>query len=477
MFQNGRTLDQQAEELLNVLEQRGRNAFKLFCDALRDDFQEEIVELYLESESSDTKDDDRTSVQETSSVQGSEDSQSSLSETLREAENGKVSKCLPEETGVLGSAANGTEIPKPVAVTGISVCEEFQQQTYRRSIEPSLPLPRTSQDSVDSCHSGLPRTFDQIALIRSESDLQRRQLEQEARSFYENSILNHENPSGRVFTVLNGQRVINPVSPFRSFEKDSVEKLASPVNPIVERDSPLKSGAHFPLYEHSLNKDSVTAQKIPSFHSSSSNSPLFSSSYQDSIEKLHYSPHKFPPNSKPFVFETVVRDLNGAKHSDMFYKTKELSDHIGANEFERNLPGYQAGISPVVESFRANKQVAERGDLDRNVIPSRSYLNQENEIYRQLNPSVSSVQESKSKYSSSERDFMEIPMYKEREVLNSGEREMFSLPRHVERVCSERSEELQEKGNYSMQRLARNDSVGKLIYHVLIVPSLCWYMY
>lgn len=45
--QHGKTPDQQAEELLNILPTRGPKAFELFCESLEADDQSELVRLYL----------------------------------------------------------------------------------------------------------------------------------------------------------------------------------------------------------------------------------------------------------------------------------------------------------------------------------------------------------------------------------------------------------------------------------------------
>ena len=514
--------------MLNVLEQRGRNAFTHFCDALRDDFQEEIVELYLQPESSEsnTKEDSKSCIQESASIVASDDNQSTLSEPTREADSAKVSKCIPENVNVLETAVDDRELAMPVTVSGISVC--VQQQMFRQ-IEPSPT--RVSQDNVDSfmtrsgIQTGSPRKItDQIALRQSEKELQWRQLEQDARAFYETSILNPEKSSSAVFSVVNGQRVDHSGSPFKLFEKDSGESFSKSlkgdfvnpllekepvnplfgrdamnsmqgqefpnpllgkgsvnlfernsvnpllsrdsINPLLERDSPLKVGASIPTYEHSLSKDSIAAQQIPSFHVSSSHSPLLSS-FQDSRERLQYSPYKHSSNSKPFVFENVARDLNGAKTCEMFPNSKVIPGSMASNDYERQKQAMNMQVNAEVLSTGDSLEVRNKseGRVERDIPLGVKNFNQENVIYRQYSHPIPSVQNSESKYSSSERDFMEIQMYKERQNGGSGEREMLTLPRHVERMCPERVVEGQgshEKGDYSVQRLARNDSVGKL---------------
>ena len=523
-----------------MLEQRGRDAFTHFCDALRDDFQEEIVELYLQAEpsESDTKEDSKSCIQESASIVASDDNQSTLSESSREADNAKVSKSIPENVNALETAIDDRELAKPVTVSGISVC--VQQQMFRQ-IEPSPS--GVSQDNVDSfmnrsgIQTGSPRKItDQIALRQSEKELQWRQLEQDARAFYETSILNPEKSSSTVFSVVNGQRVDHSGSPFKHFEKDSSEsfskslkgdfvnpllerdtvnplfgrdavnsmqgkELLNPllgkgsvnlfernsvnpllsrdsINPLLERDSPLKVGASIPMYEHSLSKDSIAAQQIPSFHVSSSHSPLLSS-FQDSRERLQYSPFKHSSNSKPFVFKNVARDLNGAKTCEMLPNTKELPGSMAVNDYEINLKqamNMQVNAGALSAGGSIEVRNKSEGRVERDVPLGVKHFNQENEIYRQFSHSIPSVQNSESKYSSSERDFMEIQMYRERQNGSSGEKEMLTLPRHVERMCPERVVEgqgLHEKGDYSVQRLARNDSVGKLYcawikFHILL---------
>ena len=57
LFQHNRSPDQQAEELLNLLPTRGPKAFDAFCDSLKEDLQEHVVDLYLtpkEEEKSET---------------------------------------------------------------------------------------------------------------------------------------------------------------------------------------------------------------------------------------------------------------------------------------------------------------------------------------------------------------------------------------------------------------------------------------
>ncbi|VDI15888.1 caspase 2 [Mytilus galloprovincialis] len=57
-IQHNRSPDQQAEELLNLLPTRGPKAFDAFCDSLKEDLQEHVVDLYLtpkEEEKSETE--------------------------------------------------------------------------------------------------------------------------------------------------------------------------------------------------------------------------------------------------------------------------------------------------------------------------------------------------------------------------------------------------------------------------------------
>ena len=475
VFQNGRTLDQQAEELLNVLETRGRSAFKHFCDALRDDFQEEIVELYLETDSSgtDTKEDDKSSVQESASNAGSEESRDSTSlpgdtESSRETDI-KTSTCVADVAQIPRSrSVEVAAISKAVAPIGMSVCEEFQQQTFRRSFEPSIV--RTSQDSVDSCQPGYHKNIDQYTLSGSERSVQQNELDRQARLFYENSILHPEMATSAVYSVSDGQRILNPNSSHK-LEKDSFQRLSNAANPLLERDSPLKSNTCLPAYSSPMTADKLLSQKIPSFHLSSlPSSHLNIPAYQAGVDTLKYSPHK--SISSPLVFEKAD-NLNGASVSERLSMQQNLTDRHGEHYHGDNQPEriptrevheiQQPSDILLKPGLRTDRvQEMGRADMNRNTIASVNTSGQENIMHRQVNPSVSSVKDSEPKHCMNEREFIELHGYRERQTLRSDEREMFMFPRRIERMYPERlGEELQNKGENSIPRLARVDSVGE----------------
>ncbi|XP_064611809.1 caspase-2-like [Liolophura sinensis] len=60
-IQHGKTPDQQAEDLLNILPTRGPKAFDLFCESLEADDQSELVRLYLRGDGNLGKDEDDSS--------------------------------------------------------------------------------------------------------------------------------------------------------------------------------------------------------------------------------------------------------------------------------------------------------------------------------------------------------------------------------------------------------------------------------
>ena len=463
-FQNGRSLDQQAEELLNLLPTRGRDTFQKFCDALREDMQDEIVDLYLVPESSDVKEDDKNSIQETVSNAGSEESQDSVA-----AGSGADMKCSKNEAddrqvSVSRSAAEVAEVSKTVSPVGLSICEEFQQQTYRRSFEPSLV--RTSQDNVDSGQSAYQTCIEPHALNRSVGGLQQSELDHQARIFYQNSILHPENASSAVFSVTNGQRIIGSGLPYNKLEKDSVPKCYSPVNPLLQRgSSPIRPDASLPTKYESPVKDNVASQYIPSYRIPTSPSLVHHlSPYKDSIEQLQHSPHKIQPPSSPLVFKNIQGDLNGARLIERFDKPPGDRDYgMERGQIRGNESRHQSGILFQSETQRKN-YIKNSGDNScTNIAFQRSNSDQENDTFtlRQSHPSNAAIQDFQPKYVN-EREFMELQGHRERQLSNSDDREMFTLPRHIERMCPERvTEEILNRGENLIPRLARLDSVGK----------------
>ena len=479
VFQNGRTLDQQAEELLNILPTRGRDAFQKFCDALREDMQDEIVDLYLDldSESLDGRDVDRNSVQETRSSVGSEESQEVAA--LGSAADVKCSKNRADdsEASVSRSPAELKDVSKTVAPVGLSICEEFQQQTYRRSFEPSAVV-RTPQDNVDSVQSVCQKYIDTHGLSKSVGGcgLQQSELDQQARMFYQNSIIRPENAPSAVFSATSGQRLIDHSStPYNISEKDSVPKFYNLVNPLLQRDnsphrpntslpikyeSPVKDYALPTKYESPV-KDHVASQYIPSYHIPSS--PSLSnhlSSYKDNIEQLQHSPHKIQPPVLPNVFKNIPGDLNGARVLERFEKPLGDNDHgMERGQILFNESKNHSGI-PVQAEMQKESSLKNIGDNFRaNAEFRRINSDQENKLFtqRQSYSTHASIQDYQPKYVN-EREFIELQGYKELQLTNSSDnREMFTLPRHIERV----SEELVSRGENAVPRLTRLDSVGK----------------
>ena len=468
LFQNGRTLDQQAEELLNILPTRGRDAFQKFCDALREDMQDEIVDLYLDldPDSLDGRDVDKNSVQETRSSVGSEESQEVAA--LGSAADVKCSKNRADdcEASVSRSPAEFADVSKTVAPVGLSICEEFQQQTYRRSFEPSVI--RTSQDNVDSVQSVCQKYIEPHALNRSVGGcgLQQSELDQQARMFYQNSILRPENAPSTVFSATGGQRLIDPSStPYNILEKDSVPKFYNSVSPMLQRDSsPLRSNKSLPTEYESPVKDYDASQYIPSYHIPSS--PSLSnhlSSYKDNIEQLQHSPHKIQLPSMPTspnVFKNIPGDLNGARVLERFEKPLGVNDHgMERGQILFNESMNNSGI-PIQAEMQRESPLKNIGDNFRaNAEFQRNNSDQENKLFtqRQSYPTHTSIQDYQPKYVN-EREFFELQGYKELQLTNSSDnREMFTLPRHIERV----SEELVNRGENAVPRLTRLDSVGK----------------
>ena len=425
--------------------------------------QDEIVDLYLDldPEVVDGKEEDKNSVQETGSSIGSEESQETLADT----------KCCKSQAdniqaSVSRSGGEVADVSKTVAPVGLSICEEFQQQTYRRSFEPSVV--RTSQDNVDSVQSACQKYVEPHAVSRPVGgcSLQQSELDQQARMFYQNSMLHPENAPSAVFSVTNGQRLLTPSSlPYNILEKDSAQKVYSPVNPLLQRDSsPFRPSTSLPTKYESPVKDIIASQYIPSYHTPSS--PLLNhrlSPYKDNIEQLQHSPHKIQPPSSPKVFKNIPGDLNGARVLERYEK------HLGDNDQDSERgqilvrENLNHSVIPILaESPLKNieNNFGTKVEFHRNNLHS----DQENKTHthRQSYPTHASIQDHQPKYVN-EREFMELQGYKELQSTNSPDkRELFSLPRHIERVFPDRaSEELVNRGDNSDPRLARLDSVGK----------------
>ncbi|WAR14588.1 CASP2-like protein [Mya arenaria] len=203
-IKTGRTLDQQAEELLDILPQCGSKAFKLFCDALVADKQGELVSLFLKSETENNETSENNSDRKSSPA------------CVQETETGET-----KESVSLTHSASRESLPTASYVQPVTIREEYQQESYRRSIEPHGAI--LVEPNLDQGHG---------IMQRRPSDDQ--DFQQEARYFYENKFLDPSKVSKSVYSVYNsgGKRfredvdsVPNQDVPDRQVNQTAVERL------------------------------------------------------------------------------------------------------------------------------------------------------------------------------------------------------------------------------------------------------------
>ncbi|XP_052284327.1 uncharacterized protein LOC127880891 isoform X2 [Dreissena polymorpha] len=169
-IKNGRTLDQQAEELLDILPQCGSKAFSLFCQALIADKQSEVVSLYLTPES-------ELSPENAGSQQNDKGAATPVQETVNSKSTGMCNLSGPSSSE---SSSDREALP-------VTVHEDYTQESYRRNLEPGeLVYVDANRREQFSGRSGVDS-------------------EHEARFIYKNSLLDPSGVSRSITTVLMGQ--------------------------------------------------------------------------------------------------------------------------------------------------------------------------------------------------------------------------------------------------------------------------------
>lgn len=424
-LQNGKTEDDQAEELLDFLpkSEAGAETFDLFCEALIADSQGHIVKCYLKTEQAEDK----------------KDGAAAGSDKQEETEAVSVSQSVvPDNVQVRDSAVTdgdraGPSRGTPSLIPPVAIQEEFQQQMYRRSIEP-----RTLQ------HTQSSPCFD-------------RESEHEARLLYQTSLRNPAAVSSAwEKQMLNKMMFDKSVYGQMSFSGDSLHRSSS---------------------DGKLVKDSVNIGRVQSDFMSSEAliNPRFT--HSPSVFNL-YSQNEIPLSSMQSDHPSLPKPMDFHLQQKRSFYSEDPS-YASPSDVRREL-------GPSRECMVERSQARNRDEIER--------FKNENvyrESIRQQTHSPfehDSLQSSPAKYGRSnqlfgmlEQDCIEIPRYIE--VNNNNQestgRTMVSFPRHVSRVTSQiqppevQNEEFSRGANAKAPKLARLDSVGMWVvfYNLTFNPS------
>ncbi|KAL4221644.1 luteolysis [Mactra antiquata] len=409
-IKNGKTEDDQAEELLDFLPkaETGAETFELFCEALIADSQSHIVKSFLKSEES----------------SDSNETTAKCSSDQKSTENLSVSQSVvPENAETRGTTCSdsdgvGPSRATPSLVPQVAIQEEFQQHMYRRSIEPRSLQHTQSSPCFDRDAEHEAHVLYQTALRNSAA----------VSAAWEKQVLNKPLMDKSVYAQVSSSQL--PESILHHSQSDGMLVKDSANFGQMQKGYMSSSGLNNPLF----------AQQPPSmFNLSSQNENLLSSptqsNYQSKINPYERHLHvqdSYKSNSVGFGSPIRRRDSN-------FCDSASIDHGFVRNVENERLLNQQ---NQEIYSNRVNRQ------------PQSSPLK-----YDRIG---------EPRFGIIERDCIEIPRYIE--VNNNGDegRTMMSLPRHVSRVTipvqpsNNPSEEFSRGDNKTTARLARLDSVDTM---------------
>lgn len=392
--------------------EQGEKTFDLFCDALIADSQSNIVKSYLKLENTKEAEKKGGNIEESSGSSDVDNKVSLLTGTT----------CIQAGHSEEGRSSSDYPVGSPGLAPQVAIREEFQQQLYRRSIEPREIHRSQSSPVMESSQ------------------------EHEARIFYENCLRN--------------QVAVNHVLNDRCSSKTEKEKQLFNMGLPVSSVSQVLDNFYMPTVNDKLFvRDS--GGKLPKCMSSKEFSEkafaqapsVFHLSPQKEINMSSMSQSIGTDSQRPFAFHT--KDQNFSTQS-VFLETDSLSAKE-AYEMAR----IRGRGSEVENTYRQQML----GPSGKNL--SNQYK-ENNEIINQARKSVLPSQEIHSSQSRIYGDDNVIEMERYIEMTTSGEgqkRSVVAFPRHVTMLPAAHQSDLHGQEfvrgeNCSPSRLARNDSVG-----------------
>lgn len=418
-IKNGKTEDEQAEDLLDYLPKsgQGEKTFDLFCEALIADSQSNIVKSYLKPES--TKDEKTKTDTEESTSCSSDNKVLQLGGTT----------CSQAAQDEHGQSRDGS-VASPGYGPTVAIREEFQQQLYRRSIEPR-DLQRSQSSPVMENSS-----------------------EHEARYLYENSL---RNPNA-VFRILSDRcssRVEKENQLFNmGLSLSSISQLMNEYHMHTVND-----------VDKFLVKDS--AGKLPKCVSSKE---LSEKAFAQAPSVFHLSPHK----------EINLSSLSHPMRSD---SQKPFAFHVK----EQNYPVLTQSVLLEADSpgcLKSNRVIDKSLDVknfhrqlsNNNFAQNFHGKNEMVNFPKESRFAVQEIHSSPSKIPAVRPDIIGIERYVEVSGNGGQHRSMVAFPRHVTMLPASHqpdlhSEESFRGENLKAPRLARNDSVDTMQKRPLEEPA------
>ncbi|XP_052760768.1 uncharacterized protein LOC128203403 [Mya arenaria] len=418
-IKTGRTLDQQAEELLDILPQCGSKAFKLFCDALVADKQGELVSLFLKSETENNETSENNSDRKSSPA------------CVQETETGET-----KESVSLTHSASRESLPTASYVQPVTIREEYQQESYRRSIEPHGAI--LVEPNLDQGHG---------IMQRRPSDDQ--DFQQEARYFYENKFLDPSKVSKSVYSVYNSggmmcsqndkERLFRPEYGYGSHSKHKVPGLYE--EPGIKYDM--------------IAKDSSPANMI-------------NHGKHELTRSIAHSPNVFMHSPQKSGLPSNVANVNTKFHENSEYSNRfaplKSRNHLGDDRSQFSQESNGNPQVRVLTDRNYESEVRNNQKRSRNRFDDEHFMEKDVQHFEGPYPAMTPK--------AYQREYTELPerfVEVNSDADNRQDRKIVTLRRHVERVLPvSRHPDLQTKeypemgDNYVPHRLARNDSVDTM---------------
>lgn len=427
---------------MDILPQSGSKAFQLFCEALKADGQEEIVTLYLKPTETESSNETTPAGVEESGGSATASSQNSVTRETTVQGSSASQVAAPSDSNTTNTAtvtdgsSNSINLRQTLSPSRpAAVCEETQQQYYRRSVEPvqSTVFQQTSEPNEHEARflyrsqPYSPKTESLYSLIAdnsySRSEKERMLLEMGVH-LPVTDLLQRFGACGSKFNLL------------REYGNSKYESL------IVKDSGPRPENLNFEIAS-TINQRSVRPPHVfkQSPVKSSIPSRVQNQAAIGEMEKLE--------NKQTFV--------NCSKLLPSLNENNCFPGEV-ANDCERQLKDSPNRLIGNVRQQEVREVVNRSPSL-----PSRQFTAMHYNSQTSLTPPTLPG-----------REFYEMPRHVEVNSKFSDERCMVSFPRHVEQLLPVSGhpdlyqEEFSSRAENLQSRLVRNDSVGKkqLYYYI-----------